>query len=747
MRSPNRVVIEVEAEHPALLQGLEAWMQLGLLTERQVREISRHYLQCVVPEPAPTRDFMSPDLNVQPEPAPSEDLITRMLRSLKQELSVVWLLVLGVFLVVVSSAVLAASQWQNVSSAGQYLVLLGYTVAFWGASFWASRHPNLNLTASTLQTLTLLLIPVNFWAMDRFLLQSFQGSHVIITFVSAAILSSIAFLLLDRSPARLVLSYLGLSYLELGWSFVSIPFSIYLGSILLFVAPILTLRRFAIWGCAIALLFLRAIFVADVEIAQLGLAMGLCGVFVMRVAHRQSIPILGSLAGGLLALGWGVSVGQMPWQALAVSGLAVGVCFQSLRQFWRRFEVALLLAIGLQMIWLVWRLVPAALQVQLSDIAIRLTQTQTYSFAVLGILLFPYLLGILALSHWLSRRQQTELANFTTAIAVIFGALLLCISAPVASTRTLTLFTLTVTLGWVTRQRETKPFVYATHLGILATLTSAVDYAIPTWSISQQAGLFLGIAIAELSICAIGNWTIWRQSSWYLGLGAASLAYVLWLSNYPVASWATSWLLVPLSLTAVATKREERQELAIRISAIALGIAQLITLQRPESGLFGLVVAGLLMAANTHLLTRRALAAATIGFSLASIGWGLWHWLPGMQQVDALLLFGAVSLAVLEVGARWGRRLLNRWSIYVTEAEAWAQVLSVTMLVGTGIQVLRIYNGEIAPTGLGFGAILLTTLGLAIWTWRSTSVARLIGLGVGIELLIIYGLSEWNLLR
>ena len=71
-------------------------------------------------------------------------------------------------MVVVSSGVLAASQWEKFPAAGQYGVLLAYTLTFWAIGSWAKKQSNLHLTAQTLQEVTLLLVPINFWAMDTF---------------------------------------------------------------------------------------------------------------------------------------------------------------------------------------------------------------------------------------------------------------------------------------------------------------------------------------------------------------------------------------------------------------------------------------------------------------------------------------------------------------------------------------------------------------------------------------------------
>jgi hypothetical protein len=107
---------------------------------------------------------LSPILKVPTKPS----FAATVLQSLGEELSVRWLLFLGVFLVVLSSGVLAASQWERFPTVGQYGVLFAYTLSFCGFTFWAGKPRNLRLTAQTLLIVTLLLVPINFWAMDSF---------------------------------------------------------------------------------------------------------------------------------------------------------------------------------------------------------------------------------------------------------------------------------------------------------------------------------------------------------------------------------------------------------------------------------------------------------------------------------------------------------------------------------------------------------------------------------------------------
>ncbi|MEM8545095.1 MAG: hypothetical protein AAGF66_14035, partial [Cyanobacteria bacterium P01_H01_bin.119] len=173
------IPLELSADHPALLQGLDALLKLGLLSDRQIRDICRRSLSSPLPSVKPavrtpaaqpvaasTAKVTSQTATSRPAPTPKKPgLIQSAIGRLMAELSIVWLLCLGVFLVVVSSALLAATQWASFSPSAQYLVLFAYTAVFWLIGLWASRQTHLALTAKTLQTVSLLLVPINLWAM------------------------------------------------------------------------------------------------------------------------------------------------------------------------------------------------------------------------------------------------------------------------------------------------------------------------------------------------------------------------------------------------------------------------------------------------------------------------------------------------------------------------------------------------------------------------------------------------------
>ncbi|MGB7709553.1 MAG: hypothetical protein WBL95_08435 [Microcoleus sp.] len=140
--------MSVLASHPELLTGLDAWLRLGLLSPAEVEQLCSQYLVCPLKEPVVDRPEIASSsiaqLPAQKVPALSTskslpnslknvstptqtpqtpNLIPDVLHSLMAEISVVWLLFLGVFMVVVSSGVLAASQWEKFPAAGQYAVL------------------------------------------------------------------------------------------------------------------------------------------------------------------------------------------------------------------------------------------------------------------------------------------------------------------------------------------------------------------------------------------------------------------------------------------------------------------------------------------------------------------------------------------------------------------------------------------------------------------------------------------------
>jgi hypothetical protein len=314
---PERYIpiqLRLLANHPALLEGLDNWLKLGLITDREVQILCQRYLISNLPDPQivsstsiaqPTQEIANPQptaakqgaaANTLPqEPVPSaiprsQGWVSQFLQNLINEVSVIWLLCLGVFLVVASSGVMAAKEWNTLSPSGQYGILLTYTIAFVGASFWTATKPQLQITARMLQVASLLLIPVNFWMMDGFrLLHSTGGVSVAI--VAALLLSgAVVFLMPQRQHTRWVTAnVLGLSWLHWGWGWQDVPvIATYMGCV---GTAVILLgqrqtdppqdRRTAWWSrisaadvvlpFAVMLLLFRACVVEAVPLEQLGL--------------------------------------------------------------------------------------------------------------------------------------------------------------------------------------------------------------------------------------------------------------------------------------------------------------------------------------------------------------------------------------------------------------------------------------------------------------------------------------------
>ncbi|MGE5657708.1 MAG: hypothetical protein ACM37W_13970 [Actinomycetota bacterium] len=783
---PKAIVFSVNTSHPELLAGLDLWLKLGLLSDTQVKELCQDYLTCPIPQPAfaptptatPIPALSTPTprkeqvISQEIKPPAPPSFLASVLHSLMAELSVVWLLFLGVFLVVVSSGVLAASQWQRFPAAGQYGVLLAYTLTFWGISGWVNQQRNLHLTAQTLRMATLLLVPINFWAMDTFGLWRNPGNWVVVA-TAAVSLTLITWNLLKQESAKQLpaLNHLWLSYLHWGWGLPGFALiAVYLGTLGTAISTIyqtrqqvrlrqrkaatenspdlvglksrrLPVQKVALVVYALAILLGRAIFVKKVEIDQLGLVLGICGAllawlhqqlqgeFSVRVANQQLRPenLLNweAVGGGLLALGWLVSVAEIPGQAIAVSGLALWFFSSRLLRFWRAIDLALLFGIGLQAIWLGWRLIPPTLQGQAIALLTQLTSSQQTPWALLGLVLFPYLILMLVITQWLDRSQQPRLARFGEALALIFGVSLTVLSSINPLLRTLNLLASTLTLGWVTRRSfsdstrsVTAPpqldrpatadvLVYFTHaLGIL-TLSSGIHYFLPHLSPEIWATICLGMMVTEWGFFVTARMLASSspdspfalpvsclESAWYLGLVLASLSFLL-LANHCLPwsatlqrnpGWCLIWLVTPLSLTAVAQFTQARQrQLASGFSTTALFCAQFLTWNKPDPQLISLGIATGLMFLNTRYLPQPLMARITVGFGLSFLGMSLGQGLLGFPKelLPAWLMAGAVatfSLWLLRGGllhyfSQEPRQLGQRGAIYTQALDEWALIL------------------------------------------------------------------------
>ena len=821
-QSDDRIRFELvlSSSQPALLEGLEVWLRLGLLSEAQVRLLCQKYLCCPLPQqqlatqkvPTLTPIVVAPTSRpivaaVAKETEPS--WLRGMLQSLMAELSVRWLLFLGVFMVVVSSGVLAATQWEKFPAFGQYAVLLGYTSIFWVVSFWASKQRNLQLTAQTLQLVTLFLVPVNFWAMDGFRLwgNALEWLTVAIASVILTVITALVLKTQSRNRVSTVLiNYLALCYLHWGWRFSLFPLlAVYLGivgtAILLIwrykIARVniqiiseqennssSNSRRFQISAStskigivvyAVAVLLVRAIFTNNVEITQLGLAIAICGWLFAWLSWQNPSPLSFSppfsqlnweiMGGCLILLGWIFSVGVDPsWQVIAVSGLGLLFFASRFQRFWLQVDLAAILAIEFQAIWLFWRAIPTPIAKQLVATVIQITNAQDHPFALLSVALFPYVISILLLTDWLNRRKKPELAEFGEAIALSFGIILTTISSVNPVLRSLNLLLSTITLVIVNQRRPRTILVYLSHITGILTLLSGIDYLFPNLNQEIWAIILLAFMVPEFLFSNIGEVSLlevnakadpknnlnslrtWRASAWYIGLSLAGLSYVLFISDLsPNSLWPIFWLVTPLSFTFVASKTQTwRRKLASSLSVAALVITQILTLEIPVIRLVSLGVATGLMLINTRYLQNSIAALITVGFGLSFYGFCLWEGVPGFRSLllDNWYVAGAIALNSL-----WLMRyfILKKGSnnnvtsplqkIYANAADRWAIAIASVELFAITIHSLGVYSGFTFASVSTLIAIILTGIAIIYRNWKQTNNWGIFAIAWVLELL------------
>jgi hypothetical protein len=514
--------LNINPDDPQILEILEQMLRSGMLDAEQINQIASACLS----ERLPTTPYVPESIAYdEPEPILASPIIElepaapTIWQTLKDELSVRWLLFLGVFLVVLSSGVLAATQWSRFPAWGQYGLLWLYTIGFWLTGSWAKRQEGLKLTANTLQIAALLLIPVNFWAIDSFGLWR-QPWEIATAVVAASSLVGIAYL--QTLPRRnkshshqwLMGAFIGLSCLQLGWQ---IPhwaaISIYIGSI--GVAIILQKTRqvekgaLAIFG--LGMLILRGFFVVHLPVTSFSLAIGIVGWLfaqwgiqyqkklqrVESIALKHPSPQINQhqktlsglitlyhrLGAGFLALGWLLGLEELqtsPWQSVAVSGLALTWIWQRLQRDHRNSDVVWLFVVGLQAYFLssfLWRFLSTGALLAMVLPWLKQFFGENYLFAG-GLLVFPYLLLWVWLTAWFWRKGEESLANTGEGLMMGTGLLMTVSTGGNPLGLLIDLVASTAILAHLTHRRPPirTNYLYLTHLGGLLTVFAAVNY-------------------------------------------------------------------------------------------------------------------------------------------------------------------------------------------------------------------------------------------------------------------------------
>ena len=746
-----------------LLEGLNRWVELGLISAEQQQAIFAE-LDRASPsadsQPAGITDFLEnepvaraelrqstgsaeareqvaaeftqsknePDTSVGSAAVQTQtrpNWASQAVASLIEEISVIWLLFLGVFLVVVSSGVLAASQWDSFSAVGQYGILFAYTLAFWGASVWTQRREMLQTTGRMLALTTMLLIPVNFWVMDRFgVLGSPLG--IGLGFVAAIALTifplGLSAELMPRRTNRINL--IGLSWLHWGWGWAIWPvIATYFGTI--GSAANLTYQdrqseasrprqigsaednlenddsqqakglSFDVLTVAlsIVILLVRSLWIAQVPPYRLGLAAGICGWLLVWLTRHKASQIVWERAGfGLLLLGWAVSVSQQPpLQAIAISILAVGLLWNKLKETWKRIYLFAVLGVGLQTYGLLWSILPTTLRDRLLtwlstwfDVGI----VERVNWAGIG--LFPFLLGTLLFAAYLRRKEQQTLSQISERLTLGFGFVLALMSVGNPFTCAVNLLLSTATLSTVLWKRRLQPnnLVTLAHGVMLLTIVSWIHYFAPELSTASWAKVALGVAIAEGIGHVYLRQTHLQLNAWWGTCGLSAVSYLLLIDSYSQnPNWL--WLIVPILFTAIANHRRAlHPKIAVGITMVAL-LMQLPWMTAWPISIISLGIGSLCMGANSRIWRSPFTAFFTVGTGLSLISSVAWVGLirPMDHSLSRLMI-----LSVIEIWALWlaqrnlSRRTQEMAQLYKGATRIWGAVLMVAFLSwGTGV--------------------------------------------------------------
>ena len=780
---PIKIELMIQAAQPALLEGLDIWLRLGLLSDSQVKRLCRERLVCPLPQVGTATVLTPPGeasvaLQTSPmlpvvvnstDPESSSVLaanrqpsnfVTSMVQSFMAEISVIWLLFLGVFMVVVSSGVLAASQWQHFPPTEQYGILFGYTLAFWGASAWTGRQQSLHLTARMLQITTLLIVPVNFWMIDGFRLWS-SGSGRVVAAIAAFVLTAITIILLKPTGTpstgiRLAINSICLSWLHWGWGWAEFPLiatyigtvgtalSLYQGNVLPTGAGEEESRDRLPLGTitvifATSLLMARAVFVASVPIQQLGLALGICG-WLLCWLSRHPARIWTRAGAVLLLAGWSVAVTAVtPWQAIAVSGLGAWLLADRLLRLQQVQDLTALFLVGLQTCWLLWRIIPTELQQRLIAFCIKIAGTTFMPWALVGVGLFPYVVLTLLFASRLRRWQQPQLAVRAEFLSLTLGITLMLLSVANPSVRSLNLLLSSLTLAVVTRNRSNLGswLIYLTHVAGLAAVASGIDLFFPHLAPKAWAGILLGGMVAEWGFSVGSNWLLWRRSAWHFGLVMATLSYTLLLSDLNASISNLMWLATPVTLSWLASRSHfPPSQLSAWLSVATLGIVQPLTFGLATPRLIGLGLATALMLFNTQRLQHLAAATLTVGFGLSFTGAVIWQIAGQVTPGWGINLLAIAALALWLLGSWLKMSSTALAEIYAAATDGWAIAIGGFNLIGLTAYDLNVYVTPLPVSWKFILAAALTTSAIGYRNWRQASNLGFYSLAWGLELLV-----------
>ncbi|MEA5510157.1 hypothetical protein VB715_10325 [Crocosphaera sp. UHCC 0190] len=728
--SQKNLNINIDATNPAFLQGLDHWLQLELISEQQVKEICETHLCCSLPKSAiVTSGEDKKMVEVTSLSFTPQAILSALTSSLQQfsyfikeigqgfreELSVRWLLFLGVFLVVTSSGLLAATQWQNLPNFLQYIILWGYTLSFWGMGYRTTKKHHLRLTSKTLTAISWLLIPINFWAMDSLQLGD-NWAELVLSIIASTSLINILVSYSKRHHRWLIfINILILSCLNWGWNFTNFPLLAIYSAILTTVLILRFLRiphtvtrysldlekGFIVYNLFV--LLLRGIFITHLPVKELSLGIGILGWLLQRkkpLITYSFTPFLEVIGIVLLFCGWLAGIKESwPWQSTIVSCLAIHFFSQRLRRNWQKRDLFAIFMIGLQGLFLLDRLWPLVLRQQMLEWAANISNTAKFAPAIYSIIFFPYVVIFAIFTQWIYRKSQPKLGQFGDYLILIMTIVLSGIAFVNPLWRSLDLLLSTATLIYLSRHPSPIRFllIYITNICGILGICAFIYWRFPSFSTSQWSQVFLGLMcllwlIANINIPRL---KIYQNSSRYLGFILGGLSYLLLWPNLesflnngipqPVVLW---WFLTPLALTGVAItnfKGYKKRRRAAFLSTYSLILAQSLTLWQPYIRLIGLGIGAVLMLVNSYFFLNPFAARIQIGFTISLGIFSLWQTFEG-NLIEFLDFPGTILDDGFLLMALWG---LSRWLqrfhhplaiIYTKATNSWGILACLVLL-------------------------------------------------------------------
>lgn len=764
--------IYVRSSNPNLLTGLETWLRLGLIDDRQVLTLSRKYLTCPISQINKVDQTTSIEITQKSPTTTTQikskpNIISQIWQAFLDELSIRWLLFLGIFLVVLSSGVLAATQWNNFLATGQYTILWLYTIAFSGIGLWSDKQNNLKLTTQTLKNIATLLIPINFWAMSSLnLLDSLSGLLVVV--IATISLTFLSYLQSKNSDINwwFLPLFLFLSYLHLGWESPYFTLKAIYGGIIVIIslyywsilhrANDCKIDRLLMILSAWLLLLVRAIFINQIYLGYSSSAIALAAWLVatiylskekviisLNLADKSDVErqltttflskIFQAICLFVFFLTWcnslliGLSdLESILWQTTVINGLAIHLFTQRLCLYWRKKDLTAIFVIGLQSLFIAKELIPDLIRSRAIALAVEISNTQYLPESVFSVTLFPYLILFIWISSWLYRREKPQLAFYGEILTLLLGIVLTSLSLYNPTWRSLNWGLSTITLSYVAwiRQPTRVTLIYLAHcLGLLA-ITSTISLLPLNLSQIAWGTIILIMAIVEWLVIFQRSRPklnrqyrrTWYDSCWYLGLLLAAISYSLFLAEIKqnptsiIFLGSLSWLGIPAMLTIVArtTSSIKQRRLAIALSCGALVAAQILTLGDAQARVVNLALATALMFVNAYYLRKTTVAAIHLGLALVLIGSVLGEIITGWNW---LIISAIAVIGLYQLRSYFLRRISAPRLDYISERAA-RGILGVGAEVNN-FKLNRKYAKAADYWAKGIGAIALTIVTLS----------------------------------